>query len=137
MGQPCPKPEPRVKGHQAGCTCKPCIGKRAQRDGLKAQRRHLKALAEAEGTVRRFYSSFSNEETAGLRLFQVEVKQGLQVPRFFQRAFGQAERAIATGSGRKPLLLIEEPSGHSTLAVLYLEDLLDVVRAVTALGAER
>lgn len=122
-------PRLQKNGHPYKCPCRSCIGRRNRAKGKRAQARHTKALAAATGSVRQFWSAWSEEETAGLKGWQHESKKG-QLPKFILNAFAQAERAVAIGSGRKPLLVLEPEGTRQALAVLRLEDLLELIRAV-------
>lgn len=99
-------------GHVIGCACRSCIGRRSQRAGKRAQAKGHRALGGQGFTP-------SNEESA--RPYQIEVtvmpehKTGQQVPatfdRFittdwFRRALDQSTRAVPTGSGALPCVVI-------------------------------
>lgn len=136
-GMPVPKPERKQKnGHALRCPCASCIGRRNRLKGMKAQRAHLKALAAATGTVRRFYTQFGNEESAGINGWQVESKKGKQVPALLVKAFRQCESAIAIGSGDKPAVILEPEGTTRPLVVLRLADFLELVATLRVLEAE-
>lgn len=100
-------------GHVArDCACRPCIGRRNQQKGKRAQAKTHRALGGTGFTP-------SNEESA--RPYQVEVtvmpevKHGQQVPanfdrfiesEWFRRALDQSSRAVPTGSGALPCVVI-------------------------------
>lgn len=101
-------------GHVAGaCLCRPCIGARSQRKGKAGQAKMHRALG-GEGFTP------SNEESARPYIVEVTVmpesKAGEQVPElwhkfrrteWFRRALAQSERAVPTGSGVVPALVID------------------------------
>jgi hypothetical protein len=100
----------KKNGHNVGCKCRSCIGKRNQAKGQAAQRKTHQALGGVGFTP-------SNEESGRpLPVFVMpEVKTGGQVPAsfdkfldtdWFKRALGQSERAMPIGSGVKPSVSI-------------------------------
>lgn len=126
------KPERRLKSkHNPRCLCPQCTGERAARAGLKAQRHALKAVAAATGTAVKYAGALSNEETAQLRNWQVEVKHTGVAPALVRRAFSQAENAIAIGSQRKPAVVID-PADSPSLVVLRMDDFLELLEALRA-----
>lgn len=99
-------------GHVIGCGCRSCIGRRNQAKGKRTQAKTHRRLGGTGFTP-------SNEESA--RPYQVEVtvmpevKAGQQIPatfdRFietdwFRRALDQSTRAVPTGSGALPCVVI-------------------------------
>lgn len=127
---PHPKPE-RVKknGHPFGCNCRPCIGSRNRRKGLKAQR----IARKQAGVESHRWGDGGNEETwtrTGLgEHFQIEVKSGGQVPKKVTDAIAQAQGAKAIGDTR-PAATMWVPAG-STRAIFvgYVDDLTTILAA--------
>ena len=130
--EPLPKPiRLKKNGHAIGCKCRPCIGARNRRSGLRKQRDHLKALAKVTDSTQVYRSQFSDEEHAGLNGWQVEIKSGASLPKLLLRAFRQAEVATATGSGRKPAVILQPPGGeHLAVVVLKVSDFRELLSAL-------
>lgn len=121
-----PKPKRLNKrGHEWGCKCRSCIGSRNRRNGLDAQR---KAAKEA-GVVSHRHGDMGNEETftrTGLAaFFAIEVKSGVQVPKFIPSAFAQAAAAKAIGDPRATACVVVPKDSQDPLFVCRVADLVD------------
>lgn len=108
--------------HPRGCPCRPCMGRRNRRGGLRKQREARKALGVPNA---RNASQLSNEEN-WRATFRVEVKSGSQVGPVATRfllAEQQSDANKSTGDPR-PFLFVAMPKGWGSegLVVLRLSE---------------
>lgn len=101
--------QPREEKHPRGCVCKPCIGRRSRRKGLRKQNEARKAL----GVPKTRNASQSSNEENWRHVFRWEVKSGRMAgpsATQFLAAEKQAEQNKVLGDTR-PCGVVFMPDG--------------------------